>query len=174
VVSRFHCFDSLPEKVCQQEKIKKTILKAKGVCDRAGTRFTKKRARIFKIMLQADIPLSAYEIADLYNQSSNEKMPPMSVYRILQFFVSLNLVHKLSLNNKYVTCSHISCDHTHEAPQFLLCNNCAIATEISMSSKLLRDLKKLVKNAGFALINPQLEFQCLCDTCYANSKISLR
>lgn len=39
---------------------------------------------------------------------------------------------------------------------------------------ILRDLKKLVKNAGFALINPQLELQCLCDTCYANSKISLR
>ncbi len=98
-----------------------------------------RRSSIF--MLLADIPLSAYAVADIYNKSCKEKMPPMSVYRILEFFGTLDLVHKLSSNNKFVTCSHKSCDHTHDDSQFLICKNCAIATEISMSSKLMRDLK---------------------------------
>ena len=173
MMGRSHCFESMSKSAHQQEKIKKKILEAKRVCDRAGARFTKKRAQIFDIILLADIPLSAYEIADIYNKSCKKKMPPMSVYRILEFFGTLDLVHKLSSNNKFVTCSHISCDHIHDDSQFLICNNCAIATEISMSSKLMRDLKKLVRNAGFALINPQIELQCLCDACSANSKISL-
>ena len=38
----------------------------------------------------------------------------MSIYRILEFLESQQLVHKLKLTNRYVACVHITCNHEHE------------------------------------------------------------
>ena len=131
-------------------------------------RRTEKREQIFKILIKAKASLSAYEILDLYNHASNAKMPPMSVYRILEFLEKKNLVHKLSSSGKYIACSHLHCGETHEFSQFLICNSCDTATEISISSELMGGLETLVKNAGFAISNPQIELECICDQCAHN------
>ncbi len=68
-----------------KQQVGRAIKKAKSICDESGVRLTQKRERIFEIMLLAGMPLSAYEIADLYNNSADGVMPPMSVYRILDF-----------------------------------------------------------------------------------------
>ena len=151
-----------------RQQADRVIKKAKTICDESGVRLTQKRKRIFEIMLLAGMPLSAYEIADLYNNSADGVMPPMSVYRILDFLESEDLVHRLNSNNKYVTCAHLNCGQKHEISQFLICGNCDSATEISMSSKVMNDIKALVKNAGFSLKNPQIELECICDDCSAS------
>ena len=152
-----------------RKQVNQVIEKAKSICEESGVRLTKKRERILEIMLIAGTPLSEYEIADIYNNSANNLMPPMSVYRILDFLEKEELAHKLSSNNKFVACSHLNCGQRHEVSQFLICNNCESATEISMSSKLMDDIKMLVKNAGFSLKNPQIELECLCDQCATSS-----
>ena len=82
----------------------KVLNLARCVCEDSGERFTEKREQIFKILVKAKSSLSAYEIVDLYNQYSIAKMPPMSVYRILEFLEKKNLVHKLSSSGKYIAC----------------------------------------------------------------------
>ena len=72
----------------------KVLNLARRVCEDSGERFTEKREQIFKILIKAKSSLSAYEIVDLYNQYSDAKMPPMSVYRILEFLEKKNLVHE--------------------------------------------------------------------------------
>ena len=72
-------------------------------------------------LLQSKQALSAYELADYCRDELGESMPPMSVYRILEFLEGVQLVHKLKLANRFVACDHITCDHKHGVPQFLIC-----------------------------------------------------
>lgn len=139
--------------------------KAEDICAHSGGRLTEKRKRILELLLNSKTPLSAYEVADAYNQSSESSMPAMSVYRILDFLESELLAHKLSSANKYVACSHIACDHAHQVPQFLICSTCQSVKEISISKKIIDELDSQVSNAGYTLMNSQLELQCLCEHC---------
>ena len=93
----------------------------------------------------------------------------MSVYRILSFFEDNQLVHKLNLANKYIPCAHITCDHVHGIPQFLICGQCQRVKEISISETTINELKDHVTQAGFRLMNPQLEMNCICEECRVNA-----
>ena len=93
----------------------------------------------------------------------------MSVYRILNFLQDERLVHKLNLANKYVACSHIACEHTHEIPQFLICGECQRVEEISISKPTINNLQQSIDDVGFHLISPQLEMNCLCDSCFSSA-----
>jgi len=148
-----------------KQQLGRTISKAKDVCMRSGGRLTEKRSRVLELLLTSNTPLSAYEIADAYNNSSEKAMPAMSVYRILEFLETKNLVHKLSSANKYVACSHILGECSHEITQFLICGQCQSAKEILVSKNIIRELGKLVSKANYTLTNSQLELQCLCNDC---------
>lgn len=149
----------------RKQELKKIIGKAQDMCAHSGGRFTEKRKSILELLLLSGTPLSAYEVADAYNKSTEATMPPMSVYRILDFLESEQLAHKLSSTNKYVACSHIACDHAHQVPQFLICGNCQNVKEIAISKKIIDELDKQVDKAGYKLMNSQLELQCLCESC---------
>jgi len=148
-------------------EVDKILLKAADMCSRSGARFTEKRRRILKTLIVSKVPLSAYEVAAEYNRLSNEGMPAMSVYRILDFLESESLVHKLSSNKKYIACSHIACDHEHETPQFLICYRCQTVKEIAFKRRTIQDLRNQVEQCGFKMITSQLEFDCLCESCAA-------
>ena len=105
----------------------------------------------------------------------------MAVYRILGFLEAENLVHKLVLtNNKYVACCHMGSEYKQEIPQFLICGECQTTKEIacggcpdeqeiSISKSVIDELSKLVSQAGYTLMNSQLELRVLCHNC-ATSK----
>jgi len=152
-----------------KQKLVKTLDKAESICAHSGGRLTEKRKRILEVLLSSPTPLSAYEVADVYNSMSESNMPPMSVYRILDFLESEQLVHKLSSANKYVACSHIACDHTHQIPQFLICSSCQNVKEIAISKSIIDELDQQVIDAGYKLTNSQLELQCLCESCIRNA-----
>ena len=112
--------------------------------------------------------MSAYELVDYCKKEFGENLPPMSVYRILDFLEEEHLVHKLNLANKYIACAHITCGHEHGIPQFLICSNCQRVEEIRINKSTINTLKNNVEDAGFHLISPQLEMNCLCDSCKDN------
>ncbi|MCP4322386.1 MAG: transcriptional repressor [Alteromonadales bacterium] len=116
-------------------------------------------------MLQSEKSLSAYELADYCVTECDSAIPTMSVYRILDFLEGESLVHKLHLANKYVACSHISCDHAHEIAQCLICRECSNVKEITIEKAIINTLKNNVKEAGYQLKSPQLELHCLCQNC---------
>lgn len=148
-----------------KQQLKKIMTKAQDICAHSGGRLTDKRKRILEILLLSKTPLSAYEVADTYNKSSENAMPAMSAYRMLDFLESEELVHKLSSTNKYVACSHIACDHAHQIPQFLICGRCQAVKEIGIAKHIVQELDAVITNADYKLINPQLELQCLCKAC---------
>ncbi len=134
-------------------------------CKDHGTRLTDKRKQVLAGLVQSDVALSAYELIDVCKEKYGESIPAMSVYRILDFLETEKLVHKLNLANKYVACAHISCDHAHGVPQFLICGRCNKVKEISISQSTILELGESVKKAGYRLVSPQLELNCLCENC---------
>ncbi|MFT5082875.1 MAG: Fur family zinc uptake transcriptional regulator [Lentisphaeria bacterium] len=153
----------------KKQQLNSIMDKAQHICAHSGGRLTEKRKRILELLLISSTPLSAYEVADAYNKTAEASMPPMSVYRILDFLESEQLVHKLSSANKYVACSHIACSHAHEIPQFLMCGKCQSVKEIAISKSIIDELDQQVTGAGYKLMNSQLELQCLCDNCLARA-----
>ena len=133
-----------------------TLNSAEVACVQSGVRFTQKRKNVLNTLLQAEKPLSAYEVAATYGELFGESIQIMSVYRMLDFLIQEDLVHKLSSLNKYITCSHILCDHEHNIPQFLICEQCEVVQEIGVKKNIIEALQQSVESAKFQLASPQL------------------
>lgn len=138
---------------------------AEQYCKSHGALLTAKRKLILSSLIQSPKALSAYDVIDLCKQQFDQKIPAMSVYRILEFLENEKLVHKLKLANKYVACSHITCDHDHGVPQFLICGTCDHVKEISIKKSTMSELNNDIEQAGFQLVSPQLEMNCICKSC---------
>ena len=138
---------------------------AEQKCLQLGIKFTKRRKQVLSVLIEADVALSAYEIAERCNAGSDSNMPTMSVYRILDLFQEQNLIHKLDIANKYVCCAHISCSHEHDNSQFLICGSCRHVEEISLSDDAVRALQTAASAVGFNAISPQLEIKGRCSRC---------
>lgn len=146
-------------------KFQHVIEHAERHCQQNGSRLTVKRKRVLLSLLISEKAMSAYDLIDFCNAEFGESMPAMSVYRILEFLEQQQLVHKLNLANKYVACSHISCSHSHEVSQFVICGQCQAVKEIAIKKATLNQLKKNIEDAGFQLVSPQLEMNCICAAC---------
>ena len=142
------------------------IDEAEQRCKEQGVRLTDKRKQVLAGLLHSDTALSAYELVDYCRTHYGHAIPAMSVYRILDFLQSQHLVHKLNLANKYVACAHITCEHDHGVPQFLICANCQRVEEITVAKGTINALERSVEEAGFELVSPQLEMNCLCRDCH--------
>lgn len=149
-------------------KVKQMIAHAEKHCKTNGSRLTNKRKQVLIGLLQSEKALSAYELIDLCRTKFGETLQAMSMYRILDFLQSEQLVHKLNLANKYIACAHIICDHEHFVSQFLICDECQKVKEIRISKSSIAELEKSVEHAGFHLVSPQLEMNCICENCMAN------
>ena len=145
--------------------IKAIIQHAEQHCATQGARLTEKRKQILTGLIQSNKALSAYELIDFCKEQYGISIPAMSVYRILEFLEDQGLVHRLNLANKYVACVHISCDHNHAPPQFLICSNCSKVKEVSIEPAIIAELQAISQQAEFKLISPQLEMNCLCEAC---------
>ena len=113
--------------------------------------------------------MSAYELIDFCKARFGESIPVMTVYRILNFLQDEYLVHKLNSANKYVACAHITSDHAHAVPQFLICGQCQKVNEIRINKSIIAELRDNVERAGFHLASPQLEMNCICEACMADA-----
>ncbi len=147
------------------QNIQTIIDTAKRNCAAEGVNLTVKRENILVSIIKAGEAVSAYELADIYRQEFEQTIPAMSVYRILDFLVELSLVHKLTSANKYIACSHISCSHNHEIPQFLICEECQSVTEIGVINNVIDELRASVEKTGFKLTTQQLELKGICTDC---------
>jgi len=144
----------------------KTVMSAaEQKCIQGGIRFTKRRKQVLSVLIEADVALSAYEIAQRCNAGSDSNMPAMSVYRILDLFQDQNLIHRLEIANKYICCAHISCSHEHDKSQFLICGSCRHVEEINLSEDAVIALQAAASAVGFSAISPQLEIKGRCAQC---------
>ncbi|AFJ03617.1 Zinc uptake regulation protein ZUR [Methylophaga frappieri] len=146
-------------------KIEAVLTRADQTCQQQGARLTSKRRTMLAILLEAGVPCSAYEIVEHYREKTGETIPAMSVYRMLDFLMAQGLVHKLASTNKFIACEHITCSHSHKAPQFLICDGCHSVQEIGVDKTLFNALQHSIDQQHFQLNSPQLELHGLCEVC---------
>ena len=71
----------------------KLIAKAKTHCENNGARFTPLREEVYRILLNKDAPMGAYDLLDLLRES-NDSAKPATIYRSLDFLLDFGLIHK--------------------------------------------------------------------------------
>lgn len=145
--------------------IEGVINRVRQECAQAGIKLTSKRERILTVLLTAGAPLSAYDIVERYREQYDEVLPAMSVYRILHLLVEHKIAHKLQTTNQFLACAHITCNHEHEVPQFLICDSCHGVEEVGLRRALVKELHQSVQKTGFEVANQQLELHGLCSRC---------
>ena len=149
----------------QKPKIKTTLDSAEKQCQLRGTRLTEKRKTVLTGRVHSKHAMTAYELVDYCKSELGETIPATSVYRILEFLENEKLVHKLKLANRYVACIHITCDHRHAVPQFLICTECYRVEEVDIGTSTMGALRRNVESAGFELVSEQIEVDCICENC---------
>lgn len=136
--------------------------KARKFCEEKGARFTPLRARVYEILLQEDSSIGAYDILDKLKTVEESAKPP-TVYRALDFFLDLGLVHKVESTNTFKACHHFGCSHP---VQFLICDSCSDVQEIS-SDSVKEKLESQALQNNFAIISQTIEAHGLCGKCRA-------
>ncbi len=139
--------------------------KAEDKCKAQGVKLTTKRKLVLQQLIETESLMSAYDIVDRLKVSEKSTMPAMSVYRILDFLETSNLVHKLESQNKYVACRHIRCDHNHQSAQFLICQNCSYVQEVNLGHGVMSEINALAADEQFKLEFSVMEFKGQCADC---------
>ncbi|NMP31574.1 transcriptional repressor [Thalassotalea sp. M1531] len=153
-------------------KLDVSLKKAAEHCHRHGSKLTLKRKQVLSILIDAGKAISAYELIDLFESICEQKIPPMSAYRILDYLVSVDLVHKINLANKFVACAHIGCKSHHEISQLLFCQQCQRVEEVPVNSFIYKSFKDEINNFGYQLDSQQIELGCICNACSSDNVTS--
>jgi len=148
-----------------QKQLKKTIRFANTKCETSGKKLTEKRQQVLETLLQANRPLSAYELTDQFNKVMDVPILAMSVYRILDFLESVNLVHRLKSENKFMACNHVDDSSQHQLSMFLICSSCNKVTEVNDVDNTVKSLFSQLELTGFSPSGSQLEISGLCCQC---------
>lgn len=134
---------------------------ARGALEAAGELWTDMRADIFAAIAAHDKPASAYDIADEVSVKRGKRVAPNSVYRILDLFVSKNLVSRVESANAFVANSHPGCVHDCI---FLICDNCGQMTHLDDDS-ISATVRAAASASGFAPARPVIEVRGTCQDC---------
>ena len=126
---------------------------------------TSLRADILEVFLKYQKPLKAYDILALVHaQSKRANIKPITVYRVLDFFMKKNLVHKLQSNSSFFLCKKESCSEDSHITTFLICKKCDQVEEID-NDNLMQTFSNLLKNHNFKITTNNLELSGVCGLC---------
>lgn len=137
-----------------------SLAAAESICAQRGARLTPKRRAVLELMLEDHVPLSAYEIAERV-QWGEKRPASVAIYRVLAFFESLGLVHRIESLKAYLACSRPLKAH---GACFLVCTACGKTAE-SSDAELSRVLEGLAARASFRLSTPVVELKGQCPDC---------
>ena len=85
-----------------------------------GVRITRQRLAILNALLECPKPKSAYMLKDKLDEKGYN-LNISTIYRILEFWIENNVVHKLTSNNTFLVCADKHADHVHVLQHCLDC-----------------------------------------------------
>lgn len=130
---------------------------------RNGGRLTKPRELVIDLMAADSKPMNAYEIADLA-KNSGRKIDVSTVYRILESFEKIGIVHFLKGEQRYVACQEIGCKNDNHCHHEFLCDDCGRVSELHIEDGgFFNQIQEKYKN--LKIKNHYLELSGICNEC---------
>lgn len=134
---------------------------AAAACAREGTELTELRRSVLALILEAEGPLTAYQLLDRLKDIRKHAVPP-TIYRALDFLLARRLIHKLTSLNAFIPC--VEPTHTRHQAQFLICRTCGAVTELD-DQGVQRALGLAAHRRGFRATSAVVEVSGECAVC---------
>lgn len=125
---------------------------------KSGGRLTTIREHVYVSLLRSGQPMKAYDILATI-QGVGAQQPP-TVYRALDWLISIELVREISTVSKFVA---VPLNETHDSIAYLLCRQCGHAETIDTGG-LSQSLRATAKARGFKEEETVIELMGLCNT----------
>lgn len=143
------------------EEKEKLLAIAVQICRDHGERLTNQRRKILKLAMEQTSPLiKAYTLLGKMQEHDKTVAPP-TVYRALNFFVSVGLMHKIEALNAYLICTHLHCQHQS---LILVCEKCEFVKEISAEDSV-SNIDKSCSKHGFSASRQDFLIIGTCKKC---------
>ena len=124
-----------------------------------GKTLTPQRLAIYRALETAKDPLTAYKLKDQVNHLSKESFNISTIYRVLDFWTELGLIHKIDSSNTFIVCNDEHRNHVHVLQHCTQCQSVKESCEIS-------SLMKMPESASFLIDTHQvIEIQGQCAKC---------
>lgn len=136
------------------------LSRAAQACARDGAQLTELRRCVLGLILEADGPVTAYQILDRLKRIRKGAVPP-TVYRALDFLLEQRLIHRVERLNAFIPCAESG--HRHVA-QFLICRECGMVAEID-DRAAAKALEHAAEREGFRACDTVVEIEGTCATC---------
>ena len=123
---------------------------------------TPSRTLVIKTLSKHKKPISAYELRDEINNKGDVNINISQIYRVLEFWIDLRLVHKISSINKFLLCTTPEEKHTH------MLNFCTVCEKVveTCSEKMGLNFKKSTAKLDLAFNNNRsIEIPVICPQC---------
>ncbi len=122
---------------------------------------TPTRALIINVLSSHSKPRSAYDLKEEINKT-DKNINISTIYRVLEFWMKLGLVHKISSINKFLLCSEPNEKHTH---MLNFCTSCEKVIE-TCSEAMGLNLKKSTSKLDLTLNKEHsIEVPVICTSC---------
>lgn len=131
-------------------------------CSKAGVRLTKQRRHILEIIGGSHKATGAYDVLEAM-ENQGHRTAPITVYRALDFLMSVGLVHRIASLNAFIACHR---SHGPGPVQLLICKICGSVGELEEKT-VTRALYKAAGKVGFEIEEPVVEVAGTCAHCCA-------
>ncbi|APJ04015.1 Fur family transcriptional regulator [Silvanigrella aquatica] len=130
----------------------------------AHCRITRPRLAVIECLAQATVPLSPKNIYEYVLQNNDDKIDQVSVYRILETFIQLNLIHQVFPSGDYLPCT-TSCEKNSNHI-ILNCIHCGKVTEIDIDGNDILKIYEYIKNKIYFLpAKNRIQIDGMCHSC---------
>jgi Fur family transcriptional regulator, zinc uptake regulator len=125
-----------------------------------GVALTTLRRQVYALVAASERPIGAYDVLAAL-EPQRGRVPPTTVYRVLDFLVEHGFVHRIESKNAYFACCEVGRPHQG---QFLICDGCGETTEIP-GEELAERLASSAPAHGFEVRHQVVELSGLCAAC---------
>jgi Fur family transcriptional regulator, zinc uptake regulator len=135
---------------------------AEEYCRERGEKLTPIRRKVLELLLTSGRATKAYSLLDDMRQIHPGSAPP-TVYRALDFLLSVGLVHRIESINAFTVCHDLThCQHG----MLVVCQQCGNVAELHQPA-LREALVAQIELAGYRLAGDEIELKGLCAECQA-------
>ena len=131
-------------------------------CLKKKKSLTPSRTLVIKSLSKHKKPISAYELRDEINNNKDVRINISQVYRVLEFWIDLGLIHKISSINKFLLCVTPEEKHTH------MLNFCTVCEKVveTCNERMGLNFKKSTAKLNLAFNNNRsIEIPVICSRC---------